>query len=211
MAAADPLRFSLIFVGGWTLMTIAMMLPASFPLLVMFHSMVRGRVTAPWLVAAVILGYLAVWLAVGAVLQLFIWLLHTGADRVVWHPVAPHIFSAVVLCIAGLYQFSPLKYACLEKCRSPLLFLVSHWRGNAATLQALHLGAAHGLFCVGCCWSLMLLMFLVGAGSLGVMLILGALMAMEKNFRWGQRLSAPLGFLLLAAAGVTILAGISQN
>lgn len=210
MAAADPLRFSLVFIGGWTLMTVAMMLPTSVPLLLMFHRMVRGRAAASWLVATVILGYLAVWIMVGAGLQAFTWLLHAGADRIVLPSVAPRVVSAIILCIAGLYQFSPLKYVCLEKCRSPLSFLISHWHGDAETLQALRLGAAHGLFCVGCCWSLMLLMFAVGAGSLGAMLILGLLMALEKNFPWGRRLSAPLGFVLLAAAAATLLIGISQ-
>lgn len=71
--------------------------------------------------------------------------------------------------------------------------------GGNESLQALRLGAAHGLFCVGCCWSLMLLMFLVGAGSLRGMLVLGLMMALEKNFAWGRRLSTPLGVLLLVA------------
>jgi predicted metal-binding membrane protein len=210
MAAANPLEFALIFIAGWTLMTVAMMLPASFPLLLMFQRMVRGRPAAPWLLATVILGYLAVWAIVGVALQLLTWLLHAAADLIVWRPVASLVVSATILCIAGLYQFSSLKYACLAKCRSPLSFLVSRWQGNARLPQAFRLGAAHGLFCVGCCWSLMLLMFLVSAGSLAAMLILGLLMAIEKNFPWGRRLSMPLGFLLLAAAAATLLVGISQ-
>ena len=121
-----------------------------------------------------------------------------------------YIFVVIflILLIAGLYQFSSLKYACLEKCRSPLSFLTSRWRGGNESLQALRLGAEHGLFCVGCCWSLMLLMFLVSARSLVAMLVLGILMALEKNFSWGRRLSAPLGFLLLAGAAATLLAGV---
>jgi predicted metal-binding membrane protein len=210
MAGNDLLQFALIFIGGWTLMTVAMMLPTSFPLLVLFQRMLRGRRAATWLLAAVILGYLAVWASVGVGLQVLNWLLQAGAERIAWHPVAPHLAAATILCIAGVYQFSALKYACLEKCRSPLSFLASHWQGRIEWLQALRLGATHGLFCVGCCWSLMLLMFVVGAGSLGAMLVLGVLMALEKNFSWGRRLSAPLGFLLLAGAAATLLAGLLQ-
>ena len=212
MAAASPLQFALIFVIAWTLMTIAMMLPTTFPLLVLFERIVHGRPAAPWFLAVVIFGYLAVWVMVGAGLQVVAWLLQAGTNLIAWHRAAPLtaplIAAAAILLIAGLYQFSSLKYACLEKCRSPLSFLTSRWRGGNESLQALRLGAEHGLFCVGCCWSLMLLMFLVSARSLVAMLVLGILMALEKNFSWGRRLSAPLGFLLLAGAAATLLAGV---
>ena len=212
MAAASPLQFALIFVIAWTLMTVAMMLPTTFPLLVLFERIVHGRPAAPWLLAVVIFGYLAVWVMVGAGLQVVAWLLQAGTNLIAWRRAAPLtaplIAAAAILLIAGLYQFSSLKYACLEKCRSPLSFLTSRWRGGNESLQALRLGAEHGLFCVGCCWSLMLLMFLVSARSLVAMLVLGILMALEKNFSWGRRLSAPLGFLLLAGAAATLLAGV---
>jgi predicted metal-binding membrane protein len=210
MAADNLLQFALAFIGGWTLMTVAMMLPTSFPLLVLFQRMLRGRRAATWLLAVVILGYLAVWASVGVGLQALNWLLQATAERITWRPDAPRLAATAILCIAGLYQFSKLKYACLEKCRSPLSFLAGHWQGKAEWRQALRLGATHGLFCVGCCWSLMLLMFVVGAGSLGAMLVLGVLMALEKNFSWGRRLSAPLGFLLLAGAAAMLLAGFLQ-
>ncbi len=206
LAKANPLRFALIFIGGWTLMTIAMMLPTSVPLLVLFRRIVRGH--AAWLLAIVIFAYLAVWALVGAGLQVVNWLLRAGAHRLVWPAAAPWIGAAAVLTIAGLYQFSSLKYACLEKCRSPLSFLIARWQGGNESLQALRLGAAHGLFCVGCCWSLMLLMFIVGVGSLSGMLVLGVVMAVEKNFVWGRQLSAPLGILLLLSAGAAMVASI---
>lgn len=211
MATANPLQFGLIFVLAWTLMTIAMMLPTTFPLLVLFERIVHGRVTAVWLLTAVVVSYLAVWVMVGFGLQLVAWMLQAAAERIVWHRAAPWLAAAAILCIAGLYQFSSLKYACLEKCRSPLSFLTSRWQGGNESLQALRLGAEHGLFCVGCCWSLMLLMFLVSARSLGAMLVLGIVMALEKNFSWGRRLSAPLGFLLLAGAAATLLMGCIQE
>jgi predicted metal-binding membrane protein len=110
------------------------------------------------------------------------------------------------LVLAGLYQFAPLKYACLDKCRSPLSFITEHWRGSHERTQAFRLGIRHGLFCIGCCWSLMLLMFAVGAGNIGWMLVLGAVMAIEKNLPWGRRLSKPLG-VVLVLWGVAIAAG----
>jgi predicted metal-binding integral membrane protein DUF2182 len=101
------------------------------------------------------------------------------------------IIGMGILVLAGTYQFMPLKYACLEKCRAPLGFITAYWRGSHAHRQAFRLGLHHGLFCVGCCWSLMLLMFVVGVGNLGWMFVLGVLMALEKNFPWGRRLSVP--------------------
>ncbi len=109
--------------------------------------------------------------------------------------------------MAGLYQFTPLKDHCLDQCRSPLSFVLGHWRGTRERLHAGWLGVHHGLFCVGCCWSLMLLMLVVGVGNLGWMLVLGAVMAAEKNLPASRRLSKPLGVLLLAWGVLVIVRG----
>ena len=94
----------------------------------------------------------------------------------------------------------------VERCRTPVGHVMRHWRGVSPAREAWRLGLAHGVFCVGCCWALMLIMFVVGTGNLGWMLLLGLAMAAEKNFRWGARLSAPLGAGLLAwSAGVVAL------
>lgn len=105
--------------------------------------------------------------------------------------------SARTAGLAGVYQFTPLKNRCLEKCRSPLSFVVEHWQGRNDRRHAFRLGVDHGLFCVGCCWALMLLMFVTGLGNLAWMFLLAAVMAVEKNVAWGRRLSAPLGLSLL--------------
>ncbi|HZA23416.1 MAG TPA: DUF2182 domain-containing protein, partial [Dehalococcoidia bacterium] len=76
-------------------------------------------------------------------------------------------------------------------------FIMEHWTGKDQLTQAFQLGLHHGVFCIGCCWSLMLLMFVVGTGNIGWMLVLGALMAVEKNLPWGRRMSKPLGIPLL--------------
>jgi len=208
MTGQGPWVFAAVFVGGWTLMTVAMMLPTSFPLILLFHRMVRDRATAPWLVTLLVGGYLGVWLLCGLSLQFVNWFLQAEIVRLSWPAAAPWISATVILTLAGLYQFSPLKYACLEKCRSPLMFITSRWQGGNEPVQTLRIGIEHGLFCVGCCWSLMLLMFIVGTGSLAWMLLLGAVMAVEKNLPWGRRLSAPLGALLLLAAITVLVDGI---
>ncbi|HZI31103.1 MAG TPA: DUF2182 domain-containing protein, partial [Candidatus Binatia bacterium] len=89
------------------------------------------------------------------------------------------------------------KYRCLDKCRTPFSFINERWQGRAERRESFLLGVHHGLFCVGCCWAIMLLMFLVGTGSVGWMLLIGAIMATEKNVAWGKRLSVPLGLSLL--------------
>src|SRR4029077_2307682 len=98
--------------------------------------------------------------------------------------------------VAGLYQFSSLKYACLDQCRSPMTFIVKRWGGAHPRRDAFRLGVDHGIYCVGCCWSLMLVMFAVATGSLAWMLLLGIVMGLEKNLPWGRRLSAPVGVIL---------------
>jgi predicted metal-binding membrane protein len=197
--------FAVIFVVGWTLMTVAMMLPTSIPLIVLFHRMVRDRKSAAWLVAVLLCGYVGTWVFCGVFLQLANGTLRAGLAHISWLAAAPWIGGAVILTIAGLYQFSSLKYACLDKCRSPLSFITSRWQGGNESAQSLRIGVEHGLFCVGCCWSLMALMFLLGTGNLIWMLLLGAVMAMEKNLSWGRRLSAPLGWLLLAGAAAVAI------
>jgi predicted metal-binding membrane protein len=186
----------------------AMMLPTSIPLIVLFLRMVRGRASAIWLIALVIIGYLLVWTLSGSALAIMNWFLQSVIVRISWPTIAPAIGGAVLLAVAGLYQFSSLKYACLDKCRSPLSFITSRWQGGKESVQALRIGAEHGLFCVGCCWSLMLLMFVVGTGSLIWMLLLGIVMALEKNLPWGRRLSAPIGALLLVSAAAVLAAGL---
>jgi predicted metal-binding membrane protein len=204
-AVRSPWLLGAIFVVGWTVMTVAMMLPTSFPMILLFRRIIGDRATAAWLVMVLIIGYLVSWLVCGVLLQFVNWLLYAGINKLSWPAQAGWISAAIILTMAGLYQFSSLKYACLDKCRSPLSFLMSRWQGGSESAQALRIGVEHGLFCVGCCWSLMLLMFLVNSASLVWMLLLGAVMALEKNFPWGRRLSAPIGMLLFIGASAVVV------
>jgi predicted metal-binding membrane protein len=190
----------LLFVGGWVLMLGAMVLPTTLPLLEVFRRLTARRADRRVLMALVVTGYLAVWIAFGLIAHLADWAVLFVARQSEWLVVNGWAIGVAVLAIAGLYQFSALKYRCLDKCRSPLGFVIEHWRGAGEKWQALLLGGRHGVFCVGCCWSLMLLMFVVGTGNIGWMLALGAVMAAEKNLPGGRRLAAPLGAVLLLVA-----------
>jgi predicted metal-binding membrane protein len=195
----------LVYVAGWVLMTAAMMLPTTFPLLLVFRRMTMQRGDATRLIGLVIGGYLFVWLLFGIVAHAFDFGLHLAFDRSDWLQANAWVFGAGPLLAAGAFQFSSLKYRCLDKCRAPLSFVVQHWHGGGAATQAFALGAHHGAFCVGCCWALMLLMFAVGTGNVGWMLVLGALMAVEKNTAWGRQFSVPLGAVLLLWGAMIVL------
>lgn len=209
-ADGSGLEQATLYVGGYLLMTAAMMLPTTLPLVEIFRRMTRERPDRGVLVAVLLGGYLAVWLAFGVVAHALDFGLHDVAARSFWLQTNTWIVGAALLAVAGGFQFTRQKYRCLEECRAPLSFVVRHWRGDNAYSQALRLGAHHGAYCVGCCWALMMLMFAVGSGSLGWMLALGAVMAIEKNMPWGRRISAPLGIGLLAASAGIALAQLGS-
>jgi predicted metal-binding membrane protein len=204
---AGPLVLpALLYVAGWLLMTVGMMVPTVLPLLAIFARMTQDRGDRGILITLLILGYLSTWSAFG--------LLAHSADMALHSVVAGNAFlilngwivGVIVLGVAGAFQFTKLKYRCLDKCRTPFSFVNEHWRGGAVRRQSFMLGVHHGVFCVGCCWAIMLLMFVVGTGSVGWMLAIGAIMAIEKNVAWGRRLSAPLGIgLLLTSAAILAL------
>lgn len=186
-----------LYLLGWTLMTVAMMLPTTLPLLEVFRRLVAQRGDRAQLMILVIAGYLAVWLGFGIAAHGADWIVHEIVEQSTWLEAHAWVIGAATLLVAGAFQFSRLKYRCLEKCRAPLSFVTEYWRGRDERRNAFLLGMHHGVFCVGCCWALMLLMFAVGVGNVAWMLGLGALMAAEKNLSWGRKLSAPVGFALL--------------
>lgn len=194
-----------LYIAGWTLMTVAMMLPTTLPLLEIFRRLTLRRPERSQLMALVITGYLGVWVGFGIVAHLADWVLHEVVERSAWLEAHAWVIGAFTLLLAGGFQFTRLKYRCLDKCRAPLSFVMEHWRGRHDQRNAISLGINHGIFCVGCCWALMLLMFGVGVGNVGWMLTLAAVMAVEKNMPWGRKLSAPLGLALLTWAGLILL------
>jgi predicted metal-binding membrane protein len=196
----------LVFILGWVVMLVAMILPTSVPLMVMFYGLPRRRPNVAALVPLLLAGYLSLWTIFGIVVYVGDSFVQAAVARSEWLADHAWAFSALVLLLAGVYQFTPLKYLCLNKCRSPFSFIAEHWRGRNDQGQAFLLGIHHARFCIGCCWSLMLLSFAVGVGNLGWMLALGAIMAVEKNVPSGRRLGRPLGVVLLTA-GLAVMFG----
>ncbi|MGF6612358.1 putative metal-binding membrane protein [Paraburkholderia sp. WSM4175] len=182
---------------AWLLMIAAMMLPTAFPLFDTFRRMTIARANRRTLMALLIVGYATTWALFGVLAHGFDAALHLVVDQSASLLANGWLIGAAIVALAGLYQFSSLKHRCLDKCRSPLMFITEHWRGRNARRESFALGIGHGAFCVGCCWALMLLMFAVGTGSVGWMLALGAIMSAEKNFRWGKSIGKPLGIALL--------------
>ena len=177
------------FLGIWVTMTAAMMLPSAAPMVLVYAHFSRSR-RAGMFVA----GYLVAWTVYG--------LAAYGAYRLIGWQGAGRYAVAGALAVAGVYQLTPLKDACLRRCRGPLGYLVRGWREGRT--GALRMGAEHGLFCIGCCWALMLALFALGVMSLFWTALVAAAIFAEKVLPQGQRtarLLAP-GLLVLAVAVV---------
>jgi predicted metal-binding membrane protein len=204
VCAAIPWGESLVpgglYVAGWVLMLAAMMLPTTLPVLHVLDRLASRRRDRGRLLAVLIGGYLAVWAGFGLVAHGADLALAAVVRQSAWATFNGWAIGAIVLAGAGLFQFSALKRRCLDRCRTPVGLVMQHWRGRRPGREALRLGLWHGAFCVGCCWAIMLLMFVVGTGNVGWMLALGLVMATEKNFAWGRRLSDPLGLGLIGWA-----------
>ncbi len=183
----------------WSLMALAMMAPTAFPAFRTYQDLTHTSAANALSLAALIAGYLAVWVGFSssaAVLQ--VELAARGIVEADGHSTSIALNGALLL-VAGLYQFSPLKEACLSACQSPMTFFLGHWRPGVS--GAFRLGLGLGAVCLGCCWALMLLAFVAGTMNLVFMGLAMVLMTLEKLPQIGTKLSAPLGgFLLLAGA-----------
>jgi predicted metal-binding membrane protein len=190
-----PLRL-LAFTGAWTVMLGAMMLPTTVPMARMFVA-VSARQPRPGAArVAFAASYLLVWVGFALVALAGDTLVHGLVHHWAWLEEHEPLILATTLVLAGLYQLSPLKDACLRACRSPLSIIGSRYRGGAS--GGWRVGLTHALNCLGCCWALMLVMFATGVGSLLWMLALTAVMVAEKSSRAGARLVRPIGVTLVA-------------
>jgi predicted metal-binding membrane protein len=188
----------LAFLLSWQVMLAAMMLPTALPLIGLFARAAAKQPQPRAAIAGFLGGYALVWTAFGALAFLFDVGVHAAVDASGWLDAHQGALGAGVLALAGAFQFSSLKYACLDKCRHPAQFLMRFYaRGPAGGLR---LGVRHGVFCLGCCWALMLVMFSVGVASLVAMAALTALMVHEKTQPGGRRVVPVAGTTLLATA-----------
>jgi predicted metal-binding membrane protein len=186
------------FLGSWTVMMAAMMLPSATPMILLHRLGADGRLRTQLWTAAFVAGYLIVWASVGIV----VWGAAMAASAIVM-PDQRAFAVAAILLLAGVYQFTPLKSTCLRACRTPADFLMTHWhRGLSGQLR---LGIEHGLYCLGCCWALMALFVGVGAMSLvwaaGVALVVLVEKVRPEGVAFGRIAGASL-----IAAGVIVLA-----
>jgi predicted metal-binding membrane protein len=204
MTAEWDVPHLLLLWAMWAVMMTAMMLPSASPMLLLYGAIARrsAQASAGRQIYAFAAGYLIVWtlFSLGA----------TAVQRVLatWMLVSPMMeisspaVSAALLLIAGLYQLTPIKLACLRNCQSPLGFLMSRWRNGVSA--ALRMGLHHGAYCVGCCWALMLLLFAGGVMNLAVIAALTAFVAFEKLAPFGMH-GARIGGVLLIVTGLWMI------
>ena len=190
----------LLFLLAWQAMVAAMMLPSSLPLIRLFDATSRSQERVRRVRAAFLGGYAAVWTGFGALAFLGDDVVHHTVDATPWLADRSWLIGGSVLLGAGLFQFTDLKDKCLSKCRHPAPYLLSHYRRGSTA--AFRLGGGHGLFCLGCCWAMMLVMFAAGVAVLWWMAALTAVMVYEKTGRYGRALTPVVGVALLALSAI---------
>jgi predicted metal-binding membrane protein len=197
-AAGWSFSGAVVFVAIWTVMMAAMMLPAAAPMIMIFASAPARRGQAAfvptWIFVA---GYLLVWLMAGVIVYVIIEIAtetanHLGSvEKGAWAPIA----LGIILIMAGVYQFTPIKRVCLRHCRSPFAFVAMHWRDGR--LGAVQMGVVHGIFCLGCCWALFAVLVAAGTMSLAWMLALTLVVFAEKVLPMARLISPPIGIALV--------------
>lgn len=194
-----------LFVGTWSLMMAAMMLPTASPMIDAFvrvqaNNRARGnRFVSP---LAFVAGYLLVWCSIGVIaFVLARWLEELAMDHM-WLMDNGARLGGVLIIAAGVYQLSPLKRVCLGKCRTPMSFVATSWRDG--TPGAVRMGIEHGAFCLGCCWLLFAILFPLGIMNVAIMAVVTALIFAEKVLPQGERVSRFAGFALVAYGFVVL-------
>jgi len=187
----------------WTVMMVGMMAPSVTPVLLLAANAPRSErhVIPPVLLFGA--GYLLVWVGFSAIATITQWLLHAGALLSPAMAASSPRIAGAILIGAGLYQLTPLKNMCLTHCRSPIDFLMSHWRGGRA--GPIRMGLHHGLHCLGCCWALMAVLFAVGVMNLLWVAGLALLVLVEKMMPATVLVSRMAGVALLIAGAIKMV------
>jgi predicted metal-binding membrane protein len=192
------------YVSGWVVMMAAMMFPSVWPTVRLYARMQQGRrergLAAPaGATMTFVGGYLLTWAAAGlAAFALLAAARSLGVEGLAWER-GGHWVAAAVIGLAAAYELTPVKEACLRRCRTPLGFLISAWREGRG--GALRMGVGHGGWCVGCCWALMATLFALGLMSLAWMLLVAVLIAIEKLLPWR---AAAIGAVTAALLGLAV-------
>ena len=188
-----------LFLSGWTAMMVAMMVPATLPLILLYRTIARNRlslVRARVGMMTLLVGYIAVWTAAGLPVYAYA-LFAEGAGSLAT------VLPALLLVVGGIYQFTPLKRICHARCSSPLFFLVQNWHPGAT--GAVRLGMLHGFDCLGCCAGLMVGLVALGMMNLAWMLTAAVIIFAEKTIPNSHRIARPLG-VVMVVGGVVLLA-----
>lgn len=197
---ASSLNMLVMGIIMWSVMMVAMMLPGAGPMILIYarihqQRQANGGSTVP--VWVFLMGYLTIWVGFGITAALLQWGLHQSALLSSAMGRVGPLLAGGLLITAGVFQFSNLKQVCLSKCRSPLSFLMTEWREGTA--GALVMGIRHGAYCTGCCWALMLLMFVGGVMNLAWMAALALYFLAEKLLPGGESISRLTGIVLISA------------
>jgi predicted metal-binding membrane protein len=182
----------------WAVMMVAMMIPSASPMVAMYARITRTRDTPALAVWMFILAYIVVWTVFSAGAT-FAQITLERVSLITAGLSASRIVGAIILVAAGIYQLTPLKETCLGHCRSPLTFFMSEWRDGVS--GAFRMGLKHGAFCVGCCWTLMALLFVFGVMNLLWVAALSILVLLEKATAYGRTVARVAGLAMILAAG----------
>lgn len=202
---------SLVF-AMWSAMMVGMMLPSATPMILLYARVGRHAASqgAPFAATGIFAsGYVVAWFLFSLAATLGQWLLERALLLTPMMESASGLFSGTLLLFAGLYQWTPLKHACLTKCRAPLAFIQSEGGFRREPWGAFRMGLRHGLYCVGCCWPLMVLLFVGGVMNILWIAGLAIFVLAEKVMPGGQRLSQAAGAILVAAGLWLIIRGLS--
>ncbi len=206
---ADPMPWSggtamFLFVM-WSVMMAGMMIPSAVPMVLVHDRVARGNADTHALLATIAftVAYVVVWIGFSAAATGAQWLLERVRLMSDMMASANAVLSGALLIAAGLFQWSPLKHVCLSKCRSPMSFILNEWRPGVR--GAFVTGVRHGVYCLGCCWALMALLFVFGTMNLVAAAALAILVLAEKALPWGVAIARAAG-VALTVWGVWIVA-----
>lgn len=208
--AAAPwsaVEFALVFVM-WAVMMVGMMAPSAAPMILMYARVGRQGKSAGKPLAATgwfVAGYFLAWVGFSLAATLVQWALERKALLDTGMASANRLLGAIVLIAAGVYQWTPIKNACLAQCQTPFRFLMSHGGFRSNARGCLHLGFLHGAYCVGCCWVLMALLFVVGIMNVLWIALLALLVLLEKLTPWGRWVARIAGAICVAAGARMVL------
>jgi predicted metal-binding membrane protein len=207
MAMASPTMgmSPLLFVTTWVVMMVAMMFPSAAPMILTFHKVQvskrqRGDAfVATWVFVA---AYMLVWTLCGVAAYGGAVVTEMIAMRAALSPVATTRIGGAILVAAGLYQLTPFKAFCLSKCRTPISFIMTSWRDGGC--GALRMGVLHGVYCLGCCWLLFVILFPLGVMNISAMAVITLVIFAEKTSAWGRAVARTTAVVLVAYGAMAL-------